>query len=250
VNDAARAGNRQVNCGSADLDDSALADGDFVRFSLLRELPGETMTAEQPFRRRTTMPANLVSRDAIPELADQVDSLAMLRVLQHLRKAGYIANGQDVSPVMAAILQRLTSLGLTDAGYDRDRTDRPSMWVGNGNGLRVLRYLEKTADRVEALKPGLEITQRAHTALSSLSEWEQAQVFASVAAFQGKDKSARVGEETAQVGDDRFYLLRVSPELRVFVRILDSDEMELFDIVPEATLQQFLKRVVPGSKKG
>src|SRR5947209_5460225 len=98
------------------------------------------------------MPARLVPQEAIPKLAEQIDSLAMIRVLQHLQKAGFIMNGPDITPAAAVVLQRLTDLGLVDAGYEGEERDKPNLWVGNGNGSRVLRYFETSPTLQAALE--------------------------------------------------------------------------------------------------
>jgi hypothetical protein len=46
------------------------------------------------------------------------------------------------------------------------------------------------------------------------------------------------------------YLVRVSPELRAFVRVLDSGSLELFDVMREETLRLFLERYRAGSRAG
>jgi hypothetical protein len=44
--------------------------------------------------------------------------------------------------------------------------------------------------------------------------------------------------------------VKVTPELRAFVRTVESGGMELFDIVREDTLRLFLERYRAGSKAG
>ena len=85
------------------------------------------------------MPATLVPHAAIPELAARVDQ-DMLKVLRQLQKADFILNGKNLDTKIEAALRRLTELGLADPGYEGDDRTRPFMWVGNGNGSRVLGY--------------------------------------------------------------------------------------------------------------
>jgi hypothetical protein len=87
------------------------------------------------------MPADLVPNAAIPGLAARVDSPALLRVLRHIQKAGFILNGRQVDEETASALGRLTGLGLVDPGYEGAVSGRPDLWVSNGNGSRVLSYL-------------------------------------------------------------------------------------------------------------
>jgi hypothetical protein len=87
------------------------------------------------------MPAALVPDDRIPELAAHLESPATLQVLRHLREAGFLLNGADLAPETAAVLRRLTDLGLVDAGSDGSTHGMPFIWVSNGNGERVLKYL-------------------------------------------------------------------------------------------------------------
>ena len=46
------------------------------------------------------------------------------------------------------------------------------------------------------------------------------------------------------------YLVPVTPELRAFIRVFDRQEVELFDLVPEDTLRQFLEHQGAGSTVG
>jgi hypothetical protein len=50
--------------------------------------------------------------------------------------------------------------------------------------------------------------------------------------------------------EKRVYLLRATPQLRAFIRVLDSGGMELFDVVREDTLRLFLERYRAGARTG
>jgi hypothetical protein len=167
----------------------------------------------------------------------------MLRILRHLQKDGFILNGEEVTPAVRPVLERLVNLGLIDPGYEGNGQDKPDMWVGNGNGPRVLRHLEASASLQAALDRKLQIHPRAYPALSSLSEWDQAKILAAVEMLQpGQPDSWNPDDVVRLYEDQPIYLLRVSPELRAFVRILDSEEIELLDIVREEALQLFQER--------
>jgi hypothetical protein len=189
------------------------------------------------------MPAPLVPHEVVPKLAEQVDSLAMLRVLQYLQKASFVMNGGDVTPTLAEVLKRLTYLGLVDPGYDGDVQGEPYLWTSNGNGSRVLRYYMASPGLQDVLEGRLEIHPRAQTALSALTEWDQAKVLAAAEALQRKDPATWVKDEALRLEEDKqVYLVRVSPEMRAFVRVLGPGKVELFDLVREETLQLFLER--------
>lgn len=189
------------------------------------------------------MPAHLIPHDQVQQLAEKIDSLAMLRVLQWLQKESFVQNGDEVSPVVAGVMQRLTDLGLADPGYEDKAQDEPSMWVGNGNGSRVLRYLMASPTLRTTLEERLVIHPRAQTALAALTEWDQSKVLAAAEAVQRKNPATWEKEEAVRLGEDKpVYLLKVSPELRAFIRILDGGKIELFDLVREETLQMFLDR--------
>jgi hypothetical protein len=112
------------------------------------------------------MPADLVPESDIPHLAEQV-SPAMRKVLQRLRDHRYIHNVPDLLSTTAAVLKRLSALGLVDPGYARPDDGSPFIWVSNDNGARVLRHLEQTPE-----KPDLELSlhPRAAKALASLPD--------------------------------------------------------------------------------
>jgi hypothetical protein len=189
------------------------------------------------------MPANLVPNDAIPELAAQVDSPAMLRMLRFLQQNGYIQNSPDVDRQTAVILQGLANLGLVDPGYEGETNGKPYMWVSNANGARVLRYIESSPSRQAALESSLAVHPRAQTVLSALSYWDRLKVLSAAEALQSADHASWPREEVNRLEEDKpIYLLRVSPDLRAFIRILDSGELELLDVVRKEALQLFHER--------
>jgi hypothetical protein len=193
------------------------------------------------------MPAELVSDFAIVQLAAQVTP-AMLRVLRLLRNRGFIQNGREVEKPVAATLKRLMALGLIDPGYSGPTNGEPFIWVSNGNGERVLRHLENSE---EAPKPRINIHPRAATALSSLPERDQVEVLVAAESLLGRDPQTWPSEEAARLDPDKaVFLLRVSPELRAFVRLEEDGNLELFDILREETLRRFLERYPSGSGVG
>jgi hypothetical protein len=197
------------------------------------------------------MPADLVSNDAIPQLAARIDSPAMLRVLRHIQQVGFILNGQIVNQSLFTILQRLADLGLVDPGYADPTDGKPFIWVGNGNGQRVLRHFEASPLQNASLESKVTVHPRARTALESLSEGERQAVLVAVEMLQSRDPASWPGEEVSRlIPDQPVYLLRVSPDLRAFIRILDSGSLELFDIVPEETLRLFRERYGDGDGDG
>jgi hypothetical protein len=197
------------------------------------------------------MPAALVPPERIPELAAQIDSPAMLRVRRWLREAGFIQNSPEVDQETAATLQRLTDLGLVDPGYDGATRRKPFIWVSNGNGERVLKYFEAAPSREAALASKLQIHPRARTALASLPEKDQLAVLAAADALQAADPASWPHDKVDRLSPDKpVNLLRATPELRAFIRVLDSGGIELFDIVPEETLRLFLERYGAGSRVG
>lgn len=193
------------------------------------------------------MPADLIPQRAIPHLAEQV-SPAMRRVLQLLRDRGFIQNGPDIEQTTAAILKRLVALGLVDPGYFGPTDGEPFIWVSNGNGERVLKHLEGMPK-----KPGLKLNihPRAETALTSLPETDQVEVLMAAEALLGRDPASWPREEAARLDPDKsVFLLRVSPELRAFVKLEDGGTIELLDILREDTLRLFLERYRLGSSVG
>jgi hypothetical protein len=187
------------------------------------------------------MPADLVPNEAIPLLAARV-SPEMFKVLWRLQQAGFILNGRDVDQETADTLQRLTALGLVDPSYDGPTNGKPLIWVSDHNGERVLRY---------ALESKLKVNPRARTALESQSAREQLAVLWAAESLQSHEPGCWPKEGVVRLGEDKpVYLLPVLPDLRAFIRVLDSGAIELFDIVREETLQLFLERYGAGSKAG
>lgn len=185
------------------------------------------------------MPADLVPEKNIPYLAEQV-SPAMRRMLQLLRDRGFIQNGPDIKPTTAAVLKRLTALGLVDPGYSGSIDGEPFIWVSNSNGERVLRYLEKAPE-----KPGPKLTIHpwAATTLASLTVNQQMEVLTAAESLLGRDPASWPREEAARLDpDEPEFLLRVSPELRAFIGLGASGAVQLLDIVREDTIRLFLER--------
>ena len=190
------------------------------------------------------MPADLVANEAIPQLAAHIDSPALLAVLLRLRQDGFIQNSAEVDEELAAVLKRLVEFGLVDPAYSGPTADKPFLWASNGNAERVLRYLETTASRIR-------IQPRARTALESLSRREQQAVRATLGVLLLRNPDSWPDEQTTRLSpDDPVYLVRVSGDLRAFVRVLEAGEIDLFDIVREDTLRLFLERYHAGSSVG
>jgi hypothetical protein len=175
----------------------------------------------------------------------------MLRVLRRLREAGFIQNSPDLDQETQAILHRLTDLGLADPGYAGPTDGKPFIWVSNGNGERVVKYFESSPQREAALESKLSIHPRGRTALASLPESDQLAVLGATEALATADPTAWPRAKVEPLSqEERLYLLRVTPELRAFLRVLDSGGIELLDIVREDTLRLFLERCRSGSKVG
>jgi hypothetical protein len=83
----------------------------------------------------SSMPARLLPLEAIPALAEKIDSPQMLKVLRYLDQNDFIHNSHSLDPETAKILERLTALELVDAGYSAGRVFQ---WVATQNGKRVL----------------------------------------------------------------------------------------------------------------
>jgi hypothetical protein len=197
----------------------------------------------------SNMPADLVPPEAIPQLAAQIDSPSLYWVLRYLQKAHSILNGRDVDDNLADFLQRLTNLGLADPAYTVPTDGKPFLWTRNGNGSRVLRYLESSPACQERLEPRFKTNHRAHTALASLPDRDQLRALLAVEEFQTRDPASWPGEETVRLGEDKpLFMVRVSPELWAFIKVLDSGDTELTDLVPEGTLRLFLEKQRAGAK--
>ncbi len=191
------------------------------------------------------MPAALVPEVDIPALARQVTSPAMLKALRLLEEQDFIHNSSDLDGATAEALKRLVELGLADPGYAGPTDGDPFIWVGNGNGKRVLRHLEKNRRYV------VDFTARAKTALASLPEAEREGVLASVEALQ---LSAPEAWPAAQVlgngGNGRVVLLTVTPDLRAIVGFVEPRKIEVLDLLREDTLRLFLERQRAGGNAG
>jgi hypothetical protein len=192
------------------------------------------------------MPAELVQDEAIPELAAQVNSPAMLGVLRILQQAGFIQNGREADQETLAALQRLAALGLADPGYaESPAANGPFIWVRNHNGDRVLKYLEGT------LGPKLRVGPRAHTALASLPERERHAVLGAAESLQIRQPTSWPRDLIVRLNPNQpMYLMRVTRELRAFITVLDSGDIELSDVVREDTLHLFLERYRAGGRAG
>jgi hypothetical protein len=185
------------------------------------------------------MPADLVPQTAIPDLAARVDS-SMYWVLLYLKRAGFIRRGVDDR--LVEVLRRLTGLGLVDPGYDGSVPGEPYLWTGNGNGGRVLKHIEITPVLQDAVAPRFSIHARARTALASIPDRDRLQTLLAVDALVTRDPGSWPKAEAVALGAEKqVYLVRVTPELRAFIRVLDPQRIELFDLVREDTLQQFLE---------
>jgi len=144
------------------------------------------------------------------------------------------------------------------------------------NGLRLLLYFDREeplvvlvdqgrvltpdASRPEASAPDdaprdlsrreIRIAPRAHTALLSLPESERNAVIAAVTRLADSPPS-EWPEIAQQLGADQpGYLLWLSSELRAFIRLNETGEVELLDLINEATLRAFLGRPKVGSSAG
>jgi hypothetical protein len=195
------------------------------------------------------MPADLVPPEAIPQLAAQIDSPSLYWVLRYLQNAGSFLNGTDVDDESAAMLQRLANLGLVDPGFTYPSDGKPFVWTRNGNGSRVLRYIESSPACQQRVEPRFKINDRARTALASLPDTDQLRILLTVEAFQTRDPASWPSEETIRLGEDKpLFLVRVSPELWAYIRVLDSGDIELADLVPKGTLRLFLEKQRVGAK--
>ncbi len=180
------------------------------------------------------MPADLATNEAIPGLAEQIDSPTMLGVLRLLQQRGFIQNAKDVDTEMFGLLQRLAELGLVDPGYARPTDGKPFIWVRNAIGERVLKYIE-TSRRFE-----VRIHPRAQTALASLSDKDRQAVLAAAESLLDHDAASWPRDRVVRLGQDKpTYLLRVTPDLRAFVMPLAAGDIELSDIVRKETLELF-----------
>jgi hypothetical protein len=101
------------------------------------------------------------------------------------------------------------------------------------------------------LEAKLKVHSRAHTALAALSDSERRAVIGTAAGLQQSPPSSWPRDQVVHLGEDKpVYLLKVSPELRAFIRLTDTGQLELFDIAREDTLRLFLERYRAGSGVG
>ena len=93
------------------------------------------------------------------------------------------------------------------------------------------------------LEAKLKVHQRAQTALSTLSWDHRRAVINTVADLQKSDPESWPKQGIIRISEDKpVYLLQLRDGLRAFIRILESGEIELFDIIQEDTLRLFLER--------
>ncbi|MFO0863929.1 MAG: hypothetical protein U0744_04630 [Gemmataceae bacterium] len=83
---------------------------------------------------------------------------------------------------------------------------------------------------------------RAAKTFDSLSDDDRKAVIESVSRLD-PDPSKWLGNNIAKIPDKPIYLLRVTPDLRAFIRILEDGNVELFEIVREAVLQLLISQV-------
>jgi hypothetical protein len=93
------------------------------------------------------------------------------------------------------------------------------------------------------LEAKLRIHERAKTALAALPDGDARRVVATAASLLKSPPDQWLKQEVLRLDDEKpVYLLRVTPELRAFVRVTERGEVELFDIVREDTLKLFEER--------
>jgi hypothetical protein len=85
------------------------------------------------------MPAPLVPHADIPDLARQVTE-KQRTVLEAIQRAAYIRN-QRLDADLLTALKELARMGLVDPAHEGSADGPLSLWISNGNGQRVLRYL-------------------------------------------------------------------------------------------------------------
>jgi hypothetical protein len=194
------------------------------------------------------MPAELVPDEAIPQLAARIDSPAMLRVLEYLQKAGFVMTRSFLDEGTLNVLQRLAALGLADPGYAEPSLGSLFIWVRNHNGERILDYFKASPAEAERLRSKVIVKPLARTTLGLLRETNPLTVMAAVEALEGRDPASWPREKAVRLNpDENVYLLSVTPDLRAFVRVLDSGELELFDIVRKEALELFPERQGAGA---
>lgn len=103
------------------------------------------------------MPADLMPKEAIAGVAARVNAQATLRVLRRVQREGFIFNDAALGSEEATLLKELADLGLVDPGYEGPTDGKPSMWVRNLNGSRVLAYLTGIASGPHYEVPSVEL---------------------------------------------------------------------------------------------
>ena len=183
------------------------------------------------------MPADLVSKKEIPELAGKIDSPAMLRVLRRLEQAGFLMNSLELDEETKGVLRRLTNLGLADPGYEEaanGKVGKLFIWVANGNGKRVLKYF----DQIQESK--LTVGLHAQTALRVLEPDIRWAILATVQWHLLRDPASWPPQEAQRFRpNEPLYVLRIPPDWLAFIRVLEPGHIELFDIMLEGTLRMF-----------
>jgi hypothetical protein len=89
----------------------------------------------------------------------------------------------------------------------------------------------------------LKVHPRARPALGVLSDDERRRVIEAADALQRESPTAWPDDQFIPFGgDEPLYLLRVTPDLRAIIRVVEEGQIELSDIVREETLQLFRDR--------
>ena len=88
----------------------------------------------------------------------------------------------------------------------------------------------------------MKINTRAKIALDALSGEDRRRVLEAADALQDSSPQEWKDNVVSIASDKPVYLLRVTPELRAFIRRLESGQIEIFDLVREDTLRLFMER--------
>jgi hypothetical protein len=92
----------------------------------------------------------------------------------------------------------------------------------------------------------LQVHSRARPALAALSQGDRRLVIEAASALQESAPDRWPKDRVVRITDtEPVYLLRVSPDLRAFIRVTESGRIELSDLVREDTLQMFRERQRP-----
>jgi hypothetical protein len=170
-------------------------------------------------------------------------------------------DGMDIDP---ALLDRYATLSSTNGDLrarlfvqmppreDWDRLIRgeevrpvPAVTYEQVLGPEGVSFRAAAPDAIERARSEsrLKITSLARTMLAGLSEPERRRVIEAADALQQDPPERWSQEKVLRISEEEpVYLLRVPPDLRVFVRITEDQRLELFDVVREATLQLFRER--------